>query len=87
MLIMIPSKRLNSPIWPINETLTGTTILGQSGHENNVNEEVLHIPQTPRLEPHHQMQFSVIPRILNGFKTCYLTLIILFKIIHLFAHS
>ena len=31
--------------------------LSQSGHENNGNERILHI-LTPRLEPHHQMQFK-----------------------------
>ena len=49
-------------------TLTGTTIPDQSGPENNGNESVLYFLQTPRLESHHQMQFYVIPRTLNGFK-------------------
>ena len=30
----------------INGTLTGTTILSQSGSESNGNEEVIHIPQS-----------------------------------------
>ena len=34
-----------------------------SGTESNYKEEVFYILQTPRLEPHHRMQFSVIPRI------------------------
>ena len=49
-------KRLNSSIQPTNGTLTGTTTLSQSEPENNGNEELLHIPQTPIFEPQHQMQ-------------------------------
>ena len=37
-------------------------MLGQSGPESNGNEGVLHIPQTPGLETHNQMQFSIAPR-------------------------
>ena len=43
--------------------------------------------QTLGLEPQYQKQFSVISRTLNGFKYSYLSLIILFNIIHSFAHS
>ena len=46
-----------------------------------------YILQTRRLEPHFQMHFNVIPRALYGFKYCYLTLIILSNINHLFTHS
>ena len=46
----------------INGTLTGTTAPGQSGPKSN--EEVPHIPQSSRTEPHHQMQFSVISKTL-----------------------
>ena len=38
--------------------------------------------KTPEMEPHNQMQFNVIPNTLNGFKYSYLTLKILFNIIH-----
>ena len=48
---------MNSYIWPIHGTPTGTTAPSQSGLESNGN-----LPQTPRLEPHHQMHFNVIPR-------------------------
>ena len=41
---------MNSYSWFI-----GTTILGHNGPESNGKEEVLHIPQTPELEPHHQI--------------------------------
>ena len=47
-------------------TLTGTSILCQSGPGSNGNEGVLHIPQTLRLEPHHQMQVNVIHRTLKN---------------------
>ena len=50
-------------IWLINETLKGTTTLGQSGSQSNGNEGVLHTPSTPELKPYHQMKFSLIPRI------------------------
>ena len=73
-------------IFSIDETLIDTTTPSQREFESNGNEEVLQIPQTPRLESHHQMQFNVIARILKGFKFCNLTLIILFNIINLFAH-
>ena len=40
--------------------LTATTAPGQSEPKSNDNEEVLHTPL--ELEPHHQLQFSFIPR-------------------------
>ena len=43
-------------------TLISTTTLGQWRTGSNDNEGVLHTPQSPELEPHHRMQFSVIPR-------------------------
>ena len=46
-------KWLNISIWPIDGTLTGTTTQGQSELESNGNEGILHILQTPRLEPHY----------------------------------
>ena len=85
--MIFPSTWSNSSFWPINGILTGTITPGQSGTESNGNKGVLYISQTPRLEPHQQMQFNVTVRILNGFKFCYLTLIFPFKIIHSFAHS
>ena len=39
---IILSKWLNSSIWFIDETLTGTATPGQSGPESNDNEEVFH---------------------------------------------
>ena len=39
------SKWLNSSIYPIHRTQTGTTILGQSGPGSNCNERVLHSPK------------------------------------------
>ena len=77
---------MNSSFKLIDGTLTGTTTPGPSELEYNSNEGVHHIPQTPRLEPHHQMQFTVISKTINGFKYYYQTLIILFNIIHLFTH-
>ena len=71
----------------MDETLISTTTLRWSGPESNGNEGVFYNPQIPRLEPHDQMQFNVTPGTLNSFMYCYLTLIILFSIIHLFAHS
>ena len=41
-------KRLNSSIWPIDRTQTGSTTSGQSGPRSNGNEEVLHIFQHSR---------------------------------------
>ena len=38
-----------SSIRPIDRTLSGATIPGQSGPGSNSNEEVLHIPQSPRI--------------------------------------
>ena len=55
---------LNNSIWHIDWILKGTTSPGQGGSESNFNEGVLLIPQALRLEPHNQMLFSVIPRIL-----------------------
>ena len=77
---------MNTSIGSIDETLTGTTTPGESGPESNGNEEVHHITLPLRLEPDYQMKFNAISRALNGFKYCYLTLIILFNI-HSFVHS
>ena len=38
----------NCFIWPINNTLSGATTLGQSGPGSNGNERVFHIPQSSR---------------------------------------
>ena len=62
--IMIPSKCGDSSIWPIDDTLAGTTTPSQSGTENKGNGGALHIGQPPGLEPHYQMQFCIIPRTL-----------------------
>ena len=67
---IITSKRLNSSIWPIDGTLTGTSSPNQSGPESNSHEGVLHILQILRVEPHHLMRISVILRTTNGFKYC-----------------
>ena len=45
---MTSSKWLNSSIWLIDESLTGTTTTDHSGSGNNSNEEVFHIPQSFR---------------------------------------
>ena len=51
----------------MNGSLTCTTNPSQSGSGSNGNEEVLHIPEKlKKLEPHHQMLFSVIPRTVIG---------------------
>ena len=42
-------------------TLTGIPTSGQGGPRNNVNER--NTTHSPELEPHHQMQFSAIPKI------------------------
>ena len=44
----------------MDDSRTGISTLGQCGPESNGNEGVLHILKPPGLEPHHQMQFSVI---------------------------
>ena len=44
IIIIILSKKLNSSIWPIDGTLTGTTTLDQNGPESNGNKRILHIP-------------------------------------------
>ena len=66
--------------------MDGTPTPGQSGPESNRNEGVLHIPPSPRLVPHHQIKFNVIPRTLNSFKYFYLTVIILFIIFSIQQH-
>ena len=43
-------KWLNICIWPIDETLIGTTIQGQSEPESNDNERILHIPLSSKTE-------------------------------------
>ena len=43
---MIIWKLLNSSICPVYVTQTGTIYPGQSGHESNNNEEVIHMTQS-----------------------------------------
>ena len=47
-IIVILRKWLNSSTLPIDETITSTITLGQSGPGSNGNEGVLHIPQNFR---------------------------------------
>ena len=47
-------------------TQTSTTSPSHSEPESNGNERVLHFPHDPEMEPHHQMQFSVISWLLVG---------------------
>ena len=61
--MIINSILLNSFIWATDGILKGTTTPVQSGPRSNGNEGVLNIPQIPRQEPHHQMQFNVISKI------------------------
>ena len=50
-------------------TLTGTTTPNQSGAGSYNNDEVLFTLRSPELEPHHEIQFSVIHRtLLSGVK-------------------
>ena len=57
--MIIPSKRLNSFIWPIDLIVKSTITLGQRESENNGNEAVLLIPQTSRLKNYNQIQLRV----------------------------
>ena len=50
----------------MDQILTGTTILDQNEPGSNGNEEYCTFPKAPKLDLHHQMQFSVIPRTLVG---------------------
>ena len=50
---------MNSSIRPKDGTLTSSTTPGLCRAEISGNERTFHIPQTPGLEPHHHMQFSV----------------------------
>ena len=57
---MISNQNDNKP-WQKIESLIKGTLIGNyhsdlRGPEKNGNEGLLHIPQTPRLEPQHQMQ-------------------------------
>ena len=49
-------------IGPIDGSQTGSTILNQSWPERNINEGIFYTHRAPKLVPHYQMQFSVIPR-------------------------
>ena len=57
---------INSSIWLIDGTLTGTTTPSQSEPGCNYIESVLHVPRTPVMQPHHQIRFSIISRTLWG---------------------
>ena len=45
IVILIPCKRLNSSILPIDGTLTGSNPTGWCGTEINANETVFNIPK------------------------------------------
>ena len=53
----------NRSFWPIDESLIGTTTVGQSRSGSNGNNEVFTFSRSPEMKPHHQMQFRVIHRI------------------------
>ena len=53
IIIIILSKWLNSSIWPIDGTSSGTTTQDQSRPESNESEGVRHISLTLELEPQH----------------------------------
>ena len=48
-MVLKYSKSLNSSIWHIDSTLTGTITLGQSGPGSNSNEGVSTFPKSPGL--------------------------------------
>ena len=48
-------KWLNSSIWPIDGSLTGTTNPSQSEHGSNCTEEVINVIQNSRHEPQHHI--------------------------------
>ena len=63
MIIFI--KRILFLVSQIDVTVIDTTTTDQSGFVSNGNEEVLYISLTARLETHHQIQFSFVPRTLK----------------------
>ena len=67
--------------------LTVTAFPNEIEPASNGNKGVLPIPQIPRVEPYHQMWFNIKNRTLNHCKYCCITLIILFNVIHSFAHT
>ena len=58
------SKRLDSSIWPLDGTQTGTVTLDQSGPEINDNEEVLHTTQSSRIGASPQDEISYYSQVL-----------------------
>ena len=44
------TPQISRSIWPLDETLTGTTIMNKSGPKSNINDGVLHIPQRFRMK-------------------------------------
>ena len=72
IIMIILRKWLNSCIWGIDGGLTGTTTPGQNEPVKMTIKEYFPFPKAPGLEPHHQMQFSILPRIpLEEYFTCY----------------
>ena len=72
--MIIPSKRLNRSIRPIYRTLTGTTTSGQRVTVMKLYSTFFKAPG--------MMYFNVLPMIFKVVFYYYLTLIILFNIIH-----
>ena len=54
-------KCLNSSIWPIDETLSGTATPGQSGRASDEDEWVFHIPQSSETEASQTDYFNPVP--------------------------
>ena len=55
--MIISTKKLSCFTRPRDGTLIGNTTMSQGGPGSYVNDKILHIDQTPRLKPHHQIYF------------------------------
>ena len=71
--VLLFNTKIKSFIQPIDEAITCTTTPGLTRPVRNGNDGVVQFSLTKSLEPLSQMQFNIIPRILNAFNYCYLT--------------
>ena len=76
---------LNRSIQHIDGILTGISTLVRV--DLGVLKEYSAFHKLQKLAPHYQMLLKILSRTQNSFRYCNLTLIILFLILHLFAHS
>ena len=83
----ITNRSCHLKIYPTSRTIRGVETESPPGLARTTVPSHPTFSKAPWLDPHHQMQFNVIPKTLNDFKNYFPTLIILLNIIYSFVDN